>query len=62
MRTKIIREKKMEDNSLQQIKDTLVGIRIELENLNKTLIEIKLVVDRSSKGRILPLIGRRNVS
>ncbi len=52
----------MEDNSLQQIKDTLVGIKIELENLNKTLTEIKLALDRSSKGRILPLIGRRNVS
>ena len=47
---------------MEEIRDALVGIKGQLENINATLIELKAVVDKNSKGRIIPLIDKKNVA
>ena len=47
---------------IEEIRDALVGIKVQLEDINKTMNEIKVIVDRNSKRRIIPLIERKTIA
>jgi hypothetical protein len=47
---------------IEEIKDALVGIKDQLETINKTLQQLKVAAENNSKPRILPVIERKNIT